>query len=205
MTTPKKKLDPILTGASSPPHAAHDRVRVRPLDPKHEHEVTLVARRMRETLIEVLGPERGASMYTLEWLEERVRSHLRPEVYTAQVLMAEDEHGGIVGHTMVRLEEDADGETLGLVATTYVLPQARRAGVAEALLAAGEAWLIAKGASRLATNTSQTNWPLIRMYEKHGYTITFRAPELQMVQLSRAVAKRQRAADRGAVSRDEGG
>jgi hypothetical protein len=50
-------------------------MRVRPLAQTDE-EIAWVARHMRETLIEVLGNERGETMYTLAWLDNRVREHI---------------------------------------------------------------------------------------------------------------------------------
>ncbi|MBK7756285.1 MAG: GNAT family N-acetyltransferase [Deltaproteobacteria bacterium] len=160
---------------------------LRPLNPDDEAELQLVASRMRDTLMEVLGPAQGASMYTMEWLVDRVRWHLNPELCVGQVFVVEDDAGRVVGHSIVRVEPEETGGRLGLISTTYVVPERRRAGLAEALLRAGEAWLIAHGATQLATNTSETNWPLLRLYQKAGYQITDRAPEAKMVQLSRAV------------------
>jgi GNAT superfamily N-acetyltransferase len=164
--------------------------RVRPLSPDDDAAIQLVAARMRDTLVEVLGEARGGSMYTMEWLVARVRWHLNPKLCVGTVLLIEEQPSVIVGHTIVRVEPDDDdggGGTLGLISTTYVVPERRRAGLAEALLGAGEAWLLSHGATRLATNTSESNWPLIRLYEKAGYSIVRRAPEVKMVQLSRPV------------------
>lgn len=160
----------------------HPRFAIRPLDPARPGEVELVAHRMRDTLIEVLGPERGAAMYTPAWLRDRVRFHLEH----GAAFVAEDGAARVVGHTLVRVDRDEEGAPLGLIATTYVLPESRRAGIAAALLAAGEAWLVARGVPTIATNTSDTNTPLVRLYEKHGYRITLRAPEERMVRLTKA-------------------
>jgi GNAT superfamily N-acetyltransferase len=167
--------------------------RVRPLNPDEDVEIQLVASRMRDTLIEVLGEARGGAMYTMEWLVDRVRWHLTPARCLGQVLLIEAPAGEIVGHTIVRVEPKAGGP-LGLISTTYVVPTRRRAGLAEALLRAGEAWLITNGATCLATNTSETNWPLIQLYQKAGYVVTHRAPEVQMVQLRRRVSQTSQAA-----------
>lgn len=170
--------------------------RVRPLRADEHAEVELVAARMRDTLIEVLGPERGGSMYSMEWLVQRARWHLDPANCVGCILVAEGEAGEIVGHSVVRVEPDdlEPGGLLGLFSTFYVLPARRRAGLAGALLSAGEAWLLRAGATRLGTNTSATNWPLIRLFEARGYAVTLRAPEVQMVHLSRAVRPSQAAA-----------
>ena len=64
-------------------------------------------------------------------------------------------------------------------------PEKRRAGVARALLAAGETWLLAHDVHALATNTGKDNVKLIRLFEGHGYQIAVRTEE--MVQLRRDV------------------
>lgn len=51
-------------------------VKIREIDPILINEIELVATRMRQTLVEVLGPEKGTALYTMEWLLERVRWHL---------------------------------------------------------------------------------------------------------------------------------
>ena len=144
-----------------------------------------MAGRMRDTLIEVLGVERGTTMYTLEWLEERVRWHLRPAECDGAVLVAESPELGIVGHTIVRVDADELGVPLGLFSTTFVVPIARRSGVADALLSAGEAWLIGRGMTRLATYTATDNLPLHRLYERRGYRVVLRSDDGEMVRLER--------------------
>lgn len=145
---------------------------LREIDPTSDAEIDLVAERMRATLIEVEGEENGIALYSMDWLRERVRWHLDPNQAVAQVLLAEDKDGVILGHTIVRREFEQDGREYGLVSTTYVLPESRRAGVAEALLYAGEEWMRSLGLGICATWTSSTNHKLIRMYEKHGYRQT---------------------------------
>jgi hypothetical protein len=67
----------------------HD-VFIREISPDCEAEIALVARRMRDTLVEVEGPEAGGSLYTLDWLRERVRWHLNPQAAVARVYLAID-------------------------------------------------------------------------------------------------------------------
>lgn len=161
-----------------------DTFRVRAFDRGNDAELDLVAERMRSTLMEVLGDEVGGSMYSLDWLRDRVRWHLDPATCVGEVFVAEDDSGEVLGHTIVRLDaSSADG----LFATTYVTPAARRRGVADALLARGERWLLDRGMSTLATATSETNQKLIQLFEKHGYAITLRVPEKAMVRLTKTV------------------
>ncbi len=154
-------------------------MKIRPL--KREDERALVARRMRQTLIEVLGEQRGAAMYTLAWLEARVGEHLGRD--DAAVLLAEHS-GDILGHTIVRVEEDDRGR-FGLFSTTFVVPKARRQGVAGALLAAGEGWMTDRALLRAVTWTAADNGRLIGLYEGRSYQIVERPGE--MVRLEKAL------------------
>ena len=145
---------------------------VRQVDPTNEDEITLVATRMRQTLIEVEGEAIGKTLHSMEWLLERVRWHLNTKETIAKVLLAVDSDRCILGHTIVRQEATENGKTFGLVSTTFVRPESRRDGVAEQLLDAGERWFRSQGLLSSATWTSSTNTPLIRLYKKHGYEQT---------------------------------
>jgi GNAT superfamily N-acetyltransferase len=144
---------------------------IRDIDPASTAEVNLVAQRMRETLIEVEGFERGSSMYTMDWLAARVRWHLDREACRGRVLLAEMPGRQIAGHTIIRIEQGEAGP-FGLVSTTYVDPAFRRAGVASALLGQSERWFAEQGVPSCCTWTSSTNARLISMYERQGYAIT---------------------------------
>lgn len=159
---------------------------IRPIDPDSAAEIRLVASRMRETLIEVLGEDRGGSMYSLEWLEQRVRWHLDASAVTGAVFLAQDDTGAILGHTIVRLETGESAHaTVGLFATTYVHPDARRDGVASALLQHGERWLREHGMTEALTYTDKDNSKLQQLYTQHGYTL-YPAPD-DFVRLAKAL------------------
>lgn len=152
---------------------------LRDLNPSSALELDLVAHRMRATLVEVEGHERGFNMYTLDWLRDRVRWHLDAAQVMARVVLAGEPGAEPIGHSIFRLERASDGDaagTFGLISTTYVLPDHRRHGVAAALLAEAEAWFRAQGAYAAGTWTSSTNAALIGLYERHGYAITESGP-----------------------------
>jgi hypothetical protein len=86
--------------------------------PDCEAEIALVAQRMRDTLVEVEGPEVGGSLYSMDWLRERVRWHLNPLEAVARVYLAIDADQQVIGHTIVRKEEDEERGTFGLFSTT---------------------------------------------------------------------------------------
>ena len=163
-------------------------MRIRDIDPTSTAEVDLVAKRMRQTLIEVEGEDRGASLYSLEWLTARVRWHLDRRACRGRVLLAEMEPNQLVGHTIIRVEPGDHGH-FGLVSTTYVDPAFRRAGLASAFLLYSEQWFRSEGVPSCCTWTSSTNSALIALYERHGYAITESGPNdltgTPMVKLSK--------------------
>ena len=163
---------------------------IRRVDPGEDAVIALIARRMRLTLMEVIGPEEGERMHTMEWLVDRVRFHLDPARSTAAVFVAHAEPrtpgelGPIAGHTIVRIQQE-DAGVVGLFSTTYVAHEHRRQGFAHALLTTGEGWITEHGMHPAATWTAADNAKLIALYEAHGYAITTRDPP--MVRLERRV------------------
>jgi GNAT superfamily N-acetyltransferase len=158
-------------------------VRVRLIDPASDAEIDLVAERMRQTLVEVLGEARGTALYTMDWLRRRALFHLDPTQSTAAIFLSDDGGGRITGHTIVRIERDELGEPFGLFSTTYVEPTARRRGVAARLLARGEAWMRDHQMRRAVTYTAAGNQPLIGLYLRHGYRLE--PVPTEMVRLTR--------------------
>ncbi len=162
---------------------------VRPIDAARE--VGLVAARMRETLIEVLGEERGAALHSMEWLGERVRWHLDPARSTGAVFVSEAPCGHVTGHTIVRVEgsgaADGLGSCFGLFSTTFVDRDWRRMAIASRLLERGESWMTDHELTTAATYTASTNAKLIALYEKHGYRIVERRD--QMVRLAKTLPR----------------
>ena len=179
--------EPLPSTAASQPACA-----IREIDPASTAEIEHVARGMRQTLIEVEGEETGTALYTLEWLQQRVRWHLDPATCTGKVFLAGNGERRIVGYTIVRVESGEDGRRHGQIATTYVAPASRRHAVATALLARGEDWFAALGLPEAATWTSSTNDKLINLYRKHGYAISaehiHEVTKTRMVRLAKTLA-----------------
>lgn len=168
-------------------------LRIRDIDPASEAEVDLVARRMRQTLVEVEGEETGTALYTLDWLRERVRWHLDPANTTGRVFLAEGPDGRVVGHAIVRIETDGAGRRFGLLSTIFVDPASRGLAVATRLLRHVEGWMASHALPEAATWTSSTNTKLINLCGKHGYAITARHTHdvtgTVMVRLARPLGK----------------
>jgi GNAT superfamily N-acetyltransferase len=143
--------------------------RIRPIDAANVAEIQLVAQRMRQTLIEVLGEARGSAMYSLTWLEQRVRWHLDSHETVGEVFLAETLDGAIVGHTIVRVDKDDAGAPIGLFSTIYVDPAFRNGGVAKQLLTCGEAWMVRRALPRAVTYTDADNIKLQNLFIARGY------------------------------------
>ncbi len=167
---------------------------LRDLNPTAISEIERVAQGMRQTLIEVEGEARGAALYTMDWLRDRVRWHLDPAQTRARVVVAVGEADQILGHTIFRIE-CPDNAAFGLISTTYVWPEQRRRGLADRLLRCAEDWFIAQGLARCCTWTSSTNRPLIALYGRHGFTQTDQGPndltDTLMIQLSKTLSPAQ--------------
>jgi GNAT superfamily N-acetyltransferase len=165
---------------------------IRSLSPSDRAEIEWVARHMRQTLVEVLGAERGEVLYSLEWLRQRVLWHLDSAQCMGRVFLLQAQAGDRVGHCIVRIEREEQGTErgeeqraeFGLFSTTYIEPQFRRLGAASLLLQHGENWMLEQGMRSAATDTAEENLGLIRTFEKHGYSITVR--ENEMVRLSKS-------------------
>jgi len=139
-------------------------VLIRPLDPDCLEEVEWVAQGMRQTLLEVVGEE----LYPVDWLRQRVLSHLDPRQIEGAVFLALSVPSQeILGHTIVRLEQG-----WGLFSTTYVDPRQRCRGVARRLLARGENWMRLAGAERARTFTAADNQKLQKLFQSAGYQLT---------------------------------
>lgn len=177
--------------------------RIRPIELADHEAISLVAARMRATLVEVLGEVEGTALYDMTWLVERVRWHLDPDKSTARVLVSvSPDDGHIEGHSIVRVELDERGDgaassgergegAYGLFSTTYVEPASRRRGVASRLLCAGEAWMVEHALPIAATHTAATNHELIALYRRHGYETVL--AHGTMVRLERSLASPSRA------------
>lgn len=152
-------------------------LRIDKIDRQSDYEISLVATRMRQTLIEVLGEERGGQMYSMEWLKDRVRFHLDSNMCDGEVFLAKNEHSDIMGHAIVRIESEEEAR-FGLFSTFYVAPEHRGKGVGRALADSGETWMRERGVTEARTYTAEDNLPLHSMLESLGYEIYLRKVDM---------------------------
>jgi GNAT superfamily N-acetyltransferase len=163
--------------------AENSQHKIREINPNSEEEISLVAARMRQTLVEVLGEEKGTSLYSMEWLLGRVRWHLNSNLATAKIFLIEDDNCEIVGHAIARIDTDSDERRFGYFSTVFIVPAYRKKGLARSLLLHVEAWLRSMKMQKIAYNTAENHSQLINLFEKNGFAITHR--EGEMVQLSK--------------------
>lgn len=160
-------------------------IQIRELDRNSNEEIALVAARMRQTLIEVLGEEKGTALYSMDWLMDRVRWHLDPEQTQAKIFLIETNNGEIAAHAIARVESDEKSVSYGYFSTIFVEPKSRNRGFAKALLYHVESWFSDIGMPKVVYNTAENHAKLIRLSERHGYKITHR--ESDMVQLTKVI------------------
>ncbi|NQU49728.1 MAG: GNAT family N-acetyltransferase [Planctomycetes bacterium] len=158
------------TGESEPSDFAASGGTIRPINRCSDAEILLVAQKMRQTLIEVLGEKKGNDIYSLEWLIQRVEWHLDCQQTVAEIYLAEDNQGTIVGHTIVRKDFNSNKRVIGLFSTTFVAPSFRKTGVATELLEEGEKWILEQGLLSSETHTAEDNLKLINLFQQRGYT-----------------------------------
>ena len=145
---------------------------IRQIDPRSADEIALVAARMRQTLVEVLGEEEGTALYSMDWLLQRVRWHLDPAQTTARVYVAENAEGRITGHAIARIERDDSTGPYGYFSTIFVEPNSRNKGLARSLILEVESWLTSMKMPRIVYNTAANHSKLIRLFEREGFQIS---------------------------------
>ena len=165
--------------------------RIRAINPQSRVEVELVASRMRQTLVEVLGEEVGANMYTMDWLIQRVLWHLDPNQCVGQVFLSEDSEGHITGHTIVRIQLDETGKKIGLFSTFFVEPGSRNQAVATSFVVHGEKWMLDHGMTTAMTYTAESNDRLKSLLISLGYRAG--TAQNQMIALSKSLMEQTRA------------
>jgi len=157
-------------------------MKIREIDPHSEVEINLVAQRMRQTLVEVLGKEKAESMYTMDWLIERVRWHLDSKNTDGRVFLSEDRGGKIVGQAIARIDH---GSSFGYFSTIFVEPAFRRNGIALSMMKHVEDWFLENKMPKIVYNTANNHFALISLFKSYGYKIT--EAESEMVQLTKSL------------------
>jgi GNAT superfamily N-acetyltransferase len=153
---------------------------IREINLNSEVEIDLVAKRMQQTLIEVLGYERGESMYSIDWLRNRVKWHLDQSNTDGRVFLLVNHEQEIIGHAIARVDF---GSSFGYFSTIFIEPKSRKSGLAKMLINHVETWFKEKKMPQVIYNTGTHHIAIINLFESIGYKISLE--ESEMVQLSK--------------------
>ena len=96
---------------------------------------------------------------------------------TQQHLVARDQEGRLVGHSIVIMRHTEDGVPYGYFWSRYVLPRHRRQGLARQFLRQSIEWLKQQGVVFADAHIHVDNAPLRRMFEGEGFRVVDRRTE----------------------------
>lgn len=151
--------------------------RLRDINSKNTQEVDLVVRRTMDTVLETIpefeGNEeiarRAFKNFTFSKMREMISVDFAKTTHGALVAINE-KNNEVIGHALFSIKEDKAGEKFGFCYSRFVSPEARRKGVASALLEAQERWWRSLGAKYIFAQTHVTNNKLQTLFEKNGFT-----------------------------------
>jgi ribosomal-protein-alanine N-acetyltransferase len=96
-------------------------------------------------------------------------SAVRAQGPRSAVLVAEGADGASLGFISLKVDQDVVGVARGHVADLAVAAGARRIGVGQALMRAGEAWARERGLRALSLDVWSTNERALTFYRRLGY------------------------------------
>jgi ribosomal protein S18 acetylase RimI-like enzyme len=86
-------------------------------------------------------------------------------------LLVLDEDANIVGHSIIALRTNKDGERFGYFWSRYVLPTHRRQGIGSRFLAESLSWFEEQQVKRAEVHVHLSNVVLRRFYESNGFSL----------------------------------
>ncbi len=89
-----------------------------------------------------------------------------------RILVAENTRGTIVGHSIVAIKKDQNGQSFGLCYARYVDPRYRRSGIASQLLEEAEKWWTKRKVSYIVAHSHTKNKPIKNLFRKFGYNVS---------------------------------
>ncbi len=89
-----------------------------------------------------------------------------------KILVAENEKGKVLGHSIVAIKKDTNGVSYGLCFSRYVEPKYRRTGVASQLLEEAEKWWKKRNVAYVIAHSHTSNRPVKGLFRKFGYEVS---------------------------------
>ncbi|MBX2799748.1 MAG: GNAT family N-acetyltransferase [Myxococcales bacterium] len=162
-------------------------IHLRPLDPDSDRELdhlcvfsmmTLWESRPEMRIDPSLLPDFGFEAHrTLYQAGARNPKH--------RYLIALDAEANIVGHSVVVIRHDRDETPYGYFWSRYVLPTARRQGLARRFLREAVTWFEEQGATFAEVHIHVENTPLRQLFESEGFTVVDKRTERWTYQVLR--------------------
>lgn len=158
---------------------------IRPLNRDSKEEINLVADRMRKTLEDVMGEEKGANFYSQDWLLERVEWHISLQD-KAEIFLVTDDDKKILAQAIVRIEIDPEiyEKEFGYFSTIYVVPEERRKGIARDLINTVHNWCVEKNLDVTTYSTAKNHGGLISLFKQFGYEIVVETDDMVRLKVS---------------------
>jgi Acetyltransferase (GNAT) family. len=107
-------------------------------------------------------PSGQAEMMWRKYITEKI------EIADAEVYMALDENGALLGFSVVDIEEDG-ADPFGMICDVLVLPSNRKSGVGSALIERDLSWLSSRGIADVYLESGKDNHSAHRYFEKRGF------------------------------------
>lgn len=155
-------------------------IRIRDLDPESDAELDVVTRMCRRTVLETIPELEGSEdkaqavsgNFSYAQMNDMIRACSRNPAH--RLLVAVEESGRIVGHSMISQKVDSEGRRYGYFFSRFVEPSHRRRGIATRLLAEALAWFEASDVEYLRAETHATNHALQALMLGAGFRVAER-------------------------------
>ena len=149
---------------------------IRAMDPKSSREVETVTcfavMTIWESRPELLVDPRKSPGYSWEQTNKRLVAGLRNA--DNRYLVATDGDGHLVGSSISVIRHAEDGRPFGYFWSRYILPRARRQGLATRFLVDAENWFRSKRAAYAEVHIHTENQGLRGLFQKRGYKVADR-------------------------------
>lgn len=149
---------------------------LRDIDTQNDEEVSLIAYRTMETVLETIPEFEGRADYALKAFSNFTHGQMRAMIEkdfnnpAHRIIVAIDKSSGqVVGHSIFSIKVDDDSRKYGFCFSRYIQKSFRKKGIASQMLVLQEKWWREKGASYIVAHTHQSNIKLQKLFQKYGF------------------------------------
>ena len=149
---------------------------LRAIDPRNELELETVTcfavMTIWESRPELRRDPDSTPGYSWNETNARIRAGLRGD--DVRILVAVDQDGHLVGCSIVVMRHDHDGRKFGYFWSRYILPRARRQGLATRFLGDAMSWFRSKGAKYAEVHMHPKNTGPRKLFEGRKFKVADR-------------------------------